>query len=119
LSKHIIGFQNEEHRKDMRRPLNDITLVIGGEKLPVINISLRGFLCSGYSGNAAVEDEIIVQEIHDSRGGSAKINAKALVARADQETGEIAAGFIDIKSTTFSVLEKVMMRRPLKPTGGI
>lgn len=117
-SGRIIGYANEQQRKDQRRAVENTFVVIDGNMCKVINISLRAFLCTGYTGSAKEGDEILVEELvmaDDSRIG---INARAVILRFDAPLKEMVANFVDMSGNTFDVLEKVIMLRPTKGTGG-
>jgi len=109
----VVGYANEQQRKDQRRAVEDTFLVIDGAVCKVVNISLRSFLCIGYKGAAKEDDEIVVEDLLMADDSRIKVNATAKVIRLEAASKEMAGVFVDMNSKTFDTLEKMMMLRPL------
>lgn len=103
---------------DMRRNVEDTFVVIDGVTCKVLNISLRGFFCKGYKGNAKEGDEVIIEDLLMADDSRVKVNAPGKVMRLDATKKEMAAVFMDMNEKTFNTLEKMMMLRPLAGDGG-
>lgn len=117
-SGRIIGYANEQQRKDQRRAINDTFVVIDGVTCKVVDISLRSLFCIGYKGVAKEGDEIVIEDLLMADDSRVRVNATAKVMRLDAVKKELAAVFIDINEKTFNTLEKMMMLRPLSGDGG-
>lgn len=117
-SGRIIGYANEQQRKDQRRAVKDTFVVIDGNLCKIINISLCAFLCTGYSGLAKSGDEIVVEELLMADDSRVRINARAVILRLNGTTGEMVANFVDMSGKTFDILEKIIMLRPMAGKGG-
>jgi len=118
LSQKIIGYADEQRRRDQRRAVKDTYVVIDGAACKVINMSLRSFYCVGYKGPAKEGDEIVVEDFLMSDDSRATVNATAKVVRTNAMRKEMAATFVDIDEKTFNLLEKMMMLRPTTEGGG-
>lgn len=118
MSELVIGYADEQRRKDMRRVVDDTFVVIDGVACKVMNISLRGFFCKGYKGAAKEGDEIVIEDLLMADDSRVHVNAKGQVMRLDAGKKEMAAVFVDMNETTFNTLEKMMMLRPLAGDGG-
>ena len=116
-SGNIVGYANEQQRKDQRRAVENTFVVIDGTLCQVSNISLKGFLCVGYKGASKEGDEIIVEELLMANDSRIRINAQAIILRVDATTKEMVANFVDMSSKTFDTLEKMMMLRPVSDKG--
>ncbi len=118
MTELVVGYANEQQRKDQRRSVDDTFVIIDGNICKVVNISLRSFLCVGYKGPAKEDDEIIIEDLLMADDSRVKVNAKGKVMRLDAAKKELAAVFIDMNEKTFNTLEKMMMLRPLSGDGG-
>jgi len=118
LSRTVIGYANEQQRKDQRRAVEETFVVINGNLCKVVNISLRAFLCIGYKGPAKAGDEIVVEELLMADDSRVRIDARAVILRLNATTREMVANFVDMNGKTFDILEKVIMLRPLAGKGG-
>lgn len=117
-SGRIVGYANEQQRKDQRRTVADTFIVIDGVTCKVVNISLRSVLCIGYKGTAKEGDKIIIEDLLMADDSRVRVNSTAKVIRLDAGKKEMAAVFIDLNKQTFDTLEKMMMLRPLAGDGG-
>ena len=118
MTELVVGYANEQQRKDQRRSVDDTFVVIDGVTCKVVNISLRSVLCIGYKGAAKEGDEIIIEDLLMADDSRVKVNSAAKVMRLDASKKEMAAVFLDMNSKTFDTLEKMMMLRPLAGDGG-
>ncbi|HEC91066.1 MAG TPA: hypothetical protein ENI55_05305 [Alphaproteobacteria bacterium] len=109
----LIGFSEENNRRDLRRPMKDARIVIGGEAYDLIDLSIRGFLCSGYDEQVLHGDQLTVGSIIVDDDGPIDLAADASVIRFSHARQYMAAVFTDISNRTFSMLEKVTMGRPV------
>jgi hypothetical protein len=117
-SGRIVGYANEQQRKDQRRIVDDTFVVIDGTTCKVVNISLRSLLCLGYKGAAKEGDEIVIEDLLMADDSRVRVNSAAKVMRLDASKKEMAAVFLDMNEKTFNTLEKMMMLRPLSGDGG-
>ncbi|MBC8270229.1 MAG: hypothetical protein H8E36_15930 [Rhodospirillaceae bacterium] len=118
MTELVVGYANEQQRKDQRRNVEDTFVVVDGVTCKVVNISLRSVLCTGYKGSAKEGDEIIIEDLLMADDSRVKVNSAAKVMRLDASKKEMAAVFLDINTKTFDTLEKMMMLRPLAGDGG-
>ncbi len=107
----LIGFSEENNRRDLRRLMKGAGIVVGGETYDLVDLSIRGFLCSGYREQALHGDQLMVGSIIVDDGPPIELGADASVVRFSLARQYMAAVFTDISSRTFSMLEKITMGR--------
>ena len=118
MTELIVGYADQQNRKDMRRNVEDTYVVIDGATCMILNISLRGFFCKGYKGAAKEGDEILIEDLLMADDSRVRVQAPGKVMRYDAATKEMAVVFMDMNEATFNTLEKMMMLRPLAGSGG-
>ncbi len=109
----LIGFSEENNRRDLRRPMKGAGIVVDGETYDLVDLSIRGFLCSGYDEQVLHGDPLTVGSIIVDNGYSIDLMADASVVRFSPARQYMAAVFTDISNRTFSMLEKITMGRPV------
>ncbi len=109
----LIGFSEENNRRDLRRPMKNARIVIDGEAYDLVDLSIRSFLCSGYEKQVLHGAPLIVGSIIVDGGYSIDLVADASVVRFSQARQYMAAIFTNISNRTFSMLEKITMGRPV------
>lgn len=107
----LIGFLEENNRRDLRRPMKGARIVIDGETYDLVDLSIRGFLCSGYEKQVIHGNQLSVVSIIVDSGYSIDFAADASVVRFSHARQYMAAIFTDISNRTFSMLEKISMGR--------
>jgi hypothetical protein len=107
----LIGYSEKNNRRDLRRPMKDARIVIDGETYDLVDLSIRGFLCSGYQERALHGDPLTVDSIIVDDGHPIDLAADASVVRFSLAKQYMAAIFTDISNRTFSMLEKITMGR--------
>ncbi len=107
----LIGYSEENNRRDLRRPMKDARIVIGGEAYDLVDLSIRGFLCFGYQEQVLHGDPLTVDSIIVDDGRPIDLRADASVVRFSLARQYMAAVFTDISNRTFSMLEKITMGR--------
>lgn len=118
MTEIVVGYTNQQQRKDQRRVVDDTFVIIDGNTCKVVNISLRSLLCVGYKGAAKEGDEIVIEDLLMADDSRVRVNSAAKVMRLDAAKKELAAVFLDMNTKTFDTLEKMMMLRPLAGDGG-
>ena len=118
MAQNIVGYANAQQRKDQRRVVEDIYVVIEGGTCKIINISLRSILGTGYKGSAKEEDEIVVEEFLMADDSRIMVNAQAKILRLDATKKEMVAVFLDMSANTYNTLEKMIMLRPVSGKKG-
>ncbi len=107
----LIGFSEENNRRDLRRPMKDARIIIDGETYDLVDLSIRGFLCFGYREQVLHGDQLSVGSIIVDSDYYIELGADASVVRFSNARQYMAAIFTDISRRTFSMLEKVAMGR--------
>lgn len=113
MSRKLVGFQSVNQRRDMRKPMTEVSFKIGTRDYPVIDVSLGGFQIDGAREGFRLGQEIVVATVTVHSQTTVKMNARAEVVRTDSEKGHVGAHFIALTSRNFDVLESLIMRRPL------
>jgi hypothetical protein len=111
----VVGFDDANQRRDLRRHMQGARLVIDGEAYELADFSLRGFLCLGYEKRCLHGDELFVEAIILADDTLVEINTRASVARYSEERKYMAAVFIGISAQAFGILEKLSLGRPVAP----
>ncbi len=107
----LIGFSEENNRRDLRRPMKGARIVIDGETYDLVDLSIRSFLCSGYEKQVLHGDRLTVGSIIVDGGYPIDLMADTYVVRFSHARQYMAAIFTDISNHTFSMLEKITMGR--------
>ncbi len=113
--RRVVGFDDANQRRDLRRPMEGARLVIDGETYELADFSLRGFLCLGYERRCLHGDELFVEAIILADDTRVELNTLASVTRFSEGRKYVACVFIDISEKMFSILEKLSLGRPVAP----
>ena len=60
MSSRIVGFTDEQRRKDQRREVIDTFIVIDGTTCQMTDMSLRSFRCIGFKNPVKPGDDIVI-----------------------------------------------------------
>ncbi len=118
MSSRIVGFTDDQRRKDQRRDVNDTFIVIDGTTCQINDMSLRSFRCVGYKNPVRPGDDLMVDELLLEDNSRVRMNASGMVIRYSKERKELIGVFTDISSANFNILERLMMLRPVGSIGG-
>ncbi len=118
MSNRIVGFTEEQRRKDLRREVRDTFIVVNGVTCQITNMSLRSFRCVGYKKPVKPGDDLVIDELLLEDNSRVRMNAPGMVIRYNKERKELIGVFVDISSANFNVLERLMTMRPINETGG-
>jgi len=111
MSRRIVGFTDDQRRKDLRREIKDTFVVIGGTTCQVTDMSLRSFRCIGYKNPIKPGDDMVIDEFLLEDNSRVRMNAPGMVIRANLERKELVGVFVDISSANFDFLERLMTMR--------
>jgi len=118
MSSRIVGYTEEQRRKDQRREVRDTFVVIGGTTCQITDMSLRSFHCVGYKSPLRPGDDIIIDELLLEDNSRVRMNAPGMVIRYNEALKELVAVFVDINQANFNILERLMTKRPVGGPGG-
>ena len=118
MSSRIVGFTDDQRRKDQRRDVRDTFIVVDGTTCQITDMSLRSFRCVGYKNSIKPGDDLVIDELLLEDNSRVRLNAPGMAIRYNQERKELIGVFVDISGPNFDILERLMMMRPLKPSGG-
>ncbi len=118
MNSRIVGFTDEQRRKDQRRELSDTFIVIDGTTCKITDMSLRSFRCVGYKKIVKPGDDLVIDELLLEDNSRVKMNAPGMVIRFNQERNDLVGVFVDISSSSFDVLERLITNRRMNPTDG-
>ena len=117
MTSRIVGFTDEQRRKDQRREVRDTFVVIDGTTCKVTDMSLRSFRCVGYKNPVKPGDDLMIDELLLEDNSRVRLNAPGMVIRFNKERKDLVGVFVDISSTNFDVLERLIMKRPMTSAG--
>lgn len=104
----IVGTAQEYNRKDNRVEMPAF-FSLEGEIFQALDFGLGGFRIGGYQGELMPGKEFLVDGIGPSEEDIVAVRVDCVVAR--RLGNEMGAGFVELDSLTYDVLDALMMRR--------
>ena len=118
MSGRLIGYKDDNKRRDVRVKVDGIRFIIGGRDFLVGDLSVGGFSLLKSIGRLRPGQKFVVTHVHSDEEGRFPLAAPAEVARVDYAGPSLGCRFGRLTDGQFRIVEALAMRRPVSNLGG-
>ena len=115
--RRIIGYKDDNRRRDVRLDVKGVKFVIGGHEFPVGDMSVGGFRLKSAIGKMRPGQKFAVTHVVTEADGRIPLGAPGEVVRIDYAETSLGCRFGKLTSGQFRIIEAIAMRRPLSTLG--
>lgn len=114
----LIGYKDDNRRRDVRVKMSGLRFIVGGKEFTVIDLSVGGFSLAKAIGRLKPGQKFTISHVHTEDEGRFPLNAAAEVARVDYAATALGCRFGRLTDGQFRIVEALAMRRPVSNLGG-
>lgn len=109
----IVGFKDDNRRRDVRLDVKGVKFVIGGHEFPVGDMSVGGFRLKNAIGKMRPGQSFTITHVITEDDGRVPLGASGEVVRIDYAETSLGCRFSKLTGGQFRIVEAIAMRRPL------